>query len=350
MPNIMLTDVCNLQCPYCFANEFVNHNRNDITIDTFKQALNFAATDKSSKLGLIGGEPTLHPQFREILQILIDDQRFNNIIIYTNGIRIGEFAKELSHPKFKMLINCNSENDIGSVAYKKIVDNLELLIHDYYMKEKITLGFNLYKPDFEYDYIMNLLRHYDLHSVRISVVVPNDAQKRNFDVTSYFSSIKPRLIEFFHSALCEHIIPWFDCNKIPSCLITNKERELLFKLYERLPEKYRSSGDFFRDTSIFTSTVTCSPVVDILQDLSAVRCFGLSSYTRVNIKDFSTLTDLKNYYSKTIDALAIQFGICDDCKDCYRGKTMLCTGGCLAYKMRKVEKINECIDHISSEG
>lgn len=350
MPNIMITDICNLHCPYCFANEFVNRERNDIRMDALKEALEFVATEKNCKLGLIGGEPTLHPHFREILQQLIKDHRFQNITLYTNGIRLGEFARELSHPKFKILINCNSETDIGVSAYQKMCDNIHVLLHDYYMKERVTLGINLYKPNFEYDYILDLLKKYDLHRVRISIVVPNDAPKGDFDIASYFLSVKPRLKEFFFSAMTENILPYFDCNKIPSCFLLPDEKQFLMTLYHRMQPQYRSTKDFTNDTSILTETVACSPVIDILQDLSAVRCFGLSSSTKAHIRDFRTVADLKQYYYRTIDASAIQFGARASCDDCYLAKTMRCTGGCLAYKIAKVEKLRAYATHMNEEN
>ena len=41
MPNIMLTYRCNLKCPYCFANEFVNKKNTDISLENFEKALDF---------------------------------------------------------------------------------------------------------------------------------------------------------------------------------------------------------------------------------------------------------------------------------------------------------------------
>lgn len=67
MANIFLTRKCNLKCPYCFADEFVNQKNQDVTLENFKKILNFIKVDKTSKVGLIGGEPTLHPKFNEIL-------------------------------------------------------------------------------------------------------------------------------------------------------------------------------------------------------------------------------------------------------------------------------------------
>ncbi len=64
MANIMLTDACNLKCPYCFANEFVNKDKNDITEEAFDEATDFIVGDGThTSVGLVGGEPTIHPRF-----------------------------------------------------------------------------------------------------------------------------------------------------------------------------------------------------------------------------------------------------------------------------------------------
>ena len=38
MANIMINEDCNQKCPYCFASEFVNVRKNDITFDNFVKA------------------------------------------------------------------------------------------------------------------------------------------------------------------------------------------------------------------------------------------------------------------------------------------------------------------------
>ena len=70
MANILLTNVCNLQCPYCFANYYTHDIAEEITLESFKKALDFIASsnNQNEKIGLIGGEPTLHTQFGEILE------------------------------------------------------------------------------------------------------------------------------------------------------------------------------------------------------------------------------------------------------------------------------------------
>ena len=39
MANIFLTSKCNLACPYCFANEFVNKENEEITIEKMLEVI-----------------------------------------------------------------------------------------------------------------------------------------------------------------------------------------------------------------------------------------------------------------------------------------------------------------------
>ena len=159
MANIMMTDVCNLHCPYCFANEFVNKNRNDITEENFDKAVDFILRDGTHKsIGLIGGEPTTHPQFEHLLKKLILNKKVEEIILYTNGIMLDKYWNVICHPKVKMLINCNHPDDIGKKNFQKLCDNIDYLIFERMLQDNITLGINLYCSDFKYEYIIDLLK------------------------------------------------------------------------------------------------------------------------------------------------------------------------------------------------
>ena len=83
MPNIMLTYRCNLHCPYCFANEFVNKQNTDISVSNFRKAVDFLTRTGTASIGLIGGEPTLHPAFQILMEMLIADRRISGVTLYT---------------------------------------------------------------------------------------------------------------------------------------------------------------------------------------------------------------------------------------------------------------------------
>ena len=346
MANIMMTDVCNLNCPYCFANEFVNKDKNEITEEIFDEAVDFIVGDGThTSVGLIGGEPTVHSKFDRLLRKLIKDERVNSIMVYTNGIAIDKYWDIITHKKIHLLINCNPPSDIGEKNFEKLCNNLDSLIMDKEFKDSVTLGINMYNPNFEYDYMLNLLKKYGYNHVRVSITVPNMDENRNMDAHDYFKIMKKRVIDFFHELFKNDIIPNFDCNKIPSCLIEEKDLEQ-FRIY--LNKKCIS--DNIVQSNISNTIVKCNPVIDIRQDLTAVRCFGLSEYTKQNIRDFKCIKDLENYYIRTVDAFAYNTVYSDKCIDCYDRKTLKCSGGCLAFKINEIltarEKVFERMDRM----
>lgn len=330
MANIMINEICNLKCPYCFADEFVNKNPKEMSMEDFDTALNFAlSSGYDERIGLIGGEPTLHSNFKEILIKLINDNRVKNVTIFTNGVKINEYLNEISHPKIHLLINCNSPENMGTKAYETMVANIKEMISNRYYKEKITLGINMYKPDFDYEYILELLKQFDLKSVRTSISVPNDLTYLA-NPLNYFNIMKPHVLEFFSKLKETHIIPFFDCNAMPVCIWSEDERTRILQDFPEVKNK----------TNIFNTYVSCCPIIDILPDLTIIRCFGLSEHTKKKISDFKNIEEARNYYARTIDSFACNSCHSKECISCYERETGKCNGGCLCFKIKDIKKIN----------
>lgn len=94
---IDINNVCNLNCPVCINDTKGNSN---FPIDKIKWMIEKYA-EKEGKpeiLQISGGEPTIHPNFFEIIDFAIS-KKINLVMINTNGLRIAndiEFVKELS--------------------------------------------------------------------------------------------------------------------------------------------------------------------------------------------------------------------------------------------------------------
>ena len=69
MANLLITTDCQRNCTYCFAKGDRN-KRMLIGWDNFLTAIDFIATGPKA-LNILGGEPTLHPEFDHILAYLI---------------------------------------------------------------------------------------------------------------------------------------------------------------------------------------------------------------------------------------------------------------------------------------
>ena len=331
MANIMITEKCNLHCIYCFADEFVNRECADISLDNFHRAVDFILTDPNERIGLIGGEPTLHSQFKEILESLIENPKVKKAIVFTNGSNIGSFVNQLTHPKFCLLVNCNAPSEIGNEAFERMTRNLDLLIKNYYMKSRITLGINMFKPDFEYQYMIQLLLRYGFDHVRTSITVPRVSKNQRVDPIEYFLSFKKSVKQFFQELSSNNIIPNYDCNIMPSCLLDAQE-------VEQIKETLHKEG---KQTNILGEHAVCSPVIDIMPDLQAVRCFGLSNYDKASILDFHHIQEIKNYFLNRFDHFAFNTSASHDCVGCQKRKTSKCFGGCLFFKIDKINALKD---------
>ena len=330
MPNIMLTYGCNLKCPYCFANEFVNKKSSYITEENFVKAIEFLTREDVTRIGLIGGEPTLHPKFKDFLEYLINNRKVVEATIYTNGILLDKFINQITAPKFRLLINCNSPEEIGDEKFAELKRNLSCLINDHYMRDRMNLGINLYKDDLDYSYIIDLLKECGLHRVRISLTVPDFSNCGNINAIEYFKSRKSFLLKFLAEMQKNNILPYYDCNKPPYCIWSNEEKEWL----ENMVAQYHVESNLVGDHSF------CYPVIDILPNLQAVRCFGMSEYEKVDINDFSGVSEVASYFLNHIDSASYQIPATDECKECRKRQTRKCTAGCIGFKSEAITRLN----------
>ena len=334
MPNIMLTYRCNLNCSYCFAREFVHKENTDITVKNFMKAVSFLTNTGNTHVGLIGGEPTLHPVFQLFMEMLIANPKVTGITLYTNGLLMDQFIPQIIHPKVTVLVNCNSPRIIGEKAFTSIQQNLDTLIWKYYRKEQINLGINLYSIDMDYSFIVELLQRYKMHHLRISLSVPDFSSCGDINVLSYFRKYKEFLLEFFRKMDSINVLPYYNCNFPPSCIWTDEERKWLEEYAARFPDN---------NSNLASQCSVCSPVIDILPNLQAVRCFGMSDFLKVPIDDFKNVQDLSSFFMNEIDANAYKISSCEECKDCYEQKTRHCSAGCMGFKSAKIHACNNAI-------
>lgn len=321
MPNIMLTYRCNLSCEYCFANEFVNEDNIDISYENYMKAKEFILSSGNIHIGLIGGEPTIYPDFEKVLDDLGKDTRVAAVTIYTNGLEIGKYIDDLDNEKFNVLVNCNGEVNIGK-RYHELEKNVQLLYKLTNAKKRITLGVNLYSNELDFNYIIDMAKKNDIHRLRMSLTVPNLTCKRNIDALEYFRSRKDFLFDFLKKCDAAMIVPYFDCNIMPYCIWSDEE----YNWINSFLNKYQ-----VKRTNLLGKECICKPVIDILPDLQCVRCFGLSEITKTSIMEFREIKDLYLYYEKKYDSLVYHKCGNVSCVDCYERRIGKCFAGCLAF-------------------
>ena len=99
---IEIVDSCNLACPTCFAASppGINKQLDYHSLDNIQSRINGVLDRKKNIeiLQLSGGEPTLHPDFFELLDWIHERKQIDYTLVNTNGVLIAkddEFLKKL---------------------------------------------------------------------------------------------------------------------------------------------------------------------------------------------------------------------------------------------------------------
>lgn len=324
MPNIAILNECNLRCPYCFAEDMIENQKVDaihesqiMSVETFVEVLKFLDRDPVvDRIGIIGGEPTLHP---DIKQILNETEAFClrkncSSIIFTNGIHLDVIIPFITRDLFHVLVNLNSPAVIGQENFDKIIDNLNLVYNVFGWKDKVSIGLNIYHEMDNYSFFYDTIKKFNLKRVRTSVVAPTYKNHKD-DKEAYYKKMKNKALTVYKNIYEAGAIVGLDCNRVPLCYFNAEEAK---KLNEYTDNAYRH---FF-----------CSPVIDINPKLEAVRCFGV--YNPVNIYDFQSLEAIHRYFVIKQDCINIENNRVQRCQKCKNFDSMACYGGCLSFSAK----------------
>jgi len=80
---VLITDRCNMKCPSCF-NQGLRKNR-EMSLNDFRALCSYLKGEgQISRLKIMGGEPTIHPDFLKIVSTA--QENFDSVHVFTNGV------------------------------------------------------------------------------------------------------------------------------------------------------------------------------------------------------------------------------------------------------------------------
>ncbi len=317
MANIILTNTCNIRCPFCFASE--NNNLENTSFD-FLKAWKISAFLTGKCFRFCGGEPSMHPDIIKMMDVLLSANF--NIFIMSNGIwpvTFADYIKKLP-PKFltkvSYLFNILEPSFYKIDHFEKITSHLEIV-----NPQQVSLGFTIYKDDFSYDYILDLAKRYRIKKIRWSVAAPN-MNDDLYTLEPKFGKISGRLYKLYMSCFDQGIEILSDCNYIQPCFYNNDH------LNEML----------IRTKKHFTFSCSENSPVDIDANGIAWRCYGLYSVLRKNIDGFQNEFDLERYFTRRVRLLDNLYAY-EECRQCNYWQQG-CNGGCYVFRIKKAMKQN----------
>lgn len=296
--NIILTDKCNKQCSFCFAN--AQKKSTEMSLSNFIKILDFATfnliQNNQPRINLGGGEPTLHPKFNTFIIELLKRNIYFSLI--SNGLYSEATAKYIqaginSGKLEAILLNASELNNknnftIFNTNYLNLINNnnkFQNIIFSLTLNHKKNLAE-------EIGYIKWLFDNIIFYKLRISLDYPPGDKLGTYFIenTGYGEKIK-KIQELCNA---NNITLIGDCI-FPPCIFKN------YKDFEGFKKQVKN-----------TKTICSVRTIpfDIMPDLSYQHCYSASYLKGGNILKFENfdqaykeLSDQKEKILKTIEPL-----------------------------------------------
>jgi organic radical activating enzyme len=306
--NILLTEQCNKNCEFCLVAGRRDNGRT-MTLDAFQYCLEFARASAVTDIYLLGGEPTIHPRFRTMVEMAYEHGM--RVTLLTNLLFGADTASQLAQWSAKelvadVLVNSDFPDAYSPSQRRRFLSNL---CKSTDCPSRITLAITLREPRpiEKFRYLRDYYRRFDISRCRVSLDVRRLADSvGNKELGSHYYNVVRYLCEqgFAVSAeLCA----------VPRCLFTDYQDRYL---RAHCANYHQLSG--------------CAPNLDVFPDLSIGYCAArpATSVFRRPMANFRSLQHAREYYCSLRDMLCQQ--IAPGCETCSSALRSQCRLNCLS--------------------
>ncbi len=314
MANISLTTLCNRVCASCFGTGTVTRDpaaTMHMSSGDFDRVLDFLERSGIRQARLLGGEPTLHPDFGGLARRVL--ARGLDLVVFSNGL-MPESAlallESLPHPRIAVLVNVRSPVEAAPGETAQVEKTLCRL------GPRAYIGFTIVRAGLSPDFLLPLItRAGTRRQIRLGLA--------HTTVTGSNVSLHPRLYpaagrmlaEFAEKAWSQEIGLEFDCGFVP-CMF---------------PEGFlQSAGPACR-----LPAPECSPILDILPRGAVAACYPLLEARLEPLPISQGAAWLRSRFEEFLGRFR-SIGIYRRCSACDFRRRAECSGGCLAASMQRL--------------
>jgi hypothetical protein len=322
--NILLTNRCNRRCSYCFAQERIAFPAGGgerpaapeiISEESFRTAVDYAQRDGRKVIGILGGEPSLHPRFLDLLGIAWGAGLHTKV--FSNGLwreeqiaeaeRLGDGARERMH----VVLNVNGP----ARTPRREQDAQEAFLAR--LGRLCSLSFNISRVDFDPAFLLDLIDRFGTQPhIRLGVAEPLARMENEHVPISEYRRLAPTLLRLAEACDARDVSLGFDCGFI-LCMFTPEELGRL-----------AYAGAEFKSG--------CGPALDVGTDLTTWSCFPLSALGGGRrLTEFADLEALTKHFQAELKPL-FDAGALPACAACKHRRRRRCTGGCAAHVYRRL--------------
>lgn len=111
---VFIVNVCNRVCEGCFARNVMDPSQPFISLEEYKACVQTFLRKGGKQINLLGGEPLLHPELRQILDV--NRREGIKTTIYTNGDLLVRYTPE-DFKGVKLRVSIYSESGVKGAVY-----------------------------------------------------------------------------------------------------------------------------------------------------------------------------------------------------------------------------------------
>lgn len=318
--NYIITKKCNKGCPYCFA----MNSRNDdptsfISVEEFKKLLD-KDNDKGNMIKLLGGEPTQHPYFRDIVNSLIEKGKGMSLIsnfLFREEV-LDIILDAMDRTKVSFLVNSTNldeKNRIGlwSKNYTTVFNKL----YSRNLEEVISAGITIEEEKgaaYYYEYLTWLLKSVPkIERLRVSINFPGQIEDKDPYRIINNKNLGEIFLTIIQFCLDNYILPSLDCVIYP-CIFNNKEE---LKVAQKFMQKYE--------------TVCSGSPSDLFPDRTISHCYPLKESIKVNYDKYRTSEEAVGDLTTRYKVIEGMIPPPEECLKCLYFKMNACKGPSLCF-------------------
>lgn len=315
MANLTLTTVCNFRCPFCFAAP-VGRDGAFLSTEAFAQRLAFLERSGIREVRLIGGEPTLHPEFGRFVTLALE--RFSHVVIFSHGViseRPLALLASLPPEACTVLVNATATRQPGGPTPAEAGRRAATLRR---LGPRAILSYTIDQPHPALDPLLELIAATGCQpEVRVGLAQPIAGGDNTYLHPRRYRDAGRALAHFAAVAARQGVRLHLDCGFVP-CMFSPDDRQRL-----------REAGVVLQ--------FNCNPVLDVAPDGGVIACFALGRQASLPLTAEATAAELRQAFTTRLRHFRAA-GIYRECFSCPAKARGECPGGCLAATLQRFHR------------
>jgi hypothetical protein len=317
MTNLAISAVCNQKCPYCFTTDHlgaVTHREAFVTIEAFEASLDFLDRSHMDEVRLLGGEPTLHPQFPQLVTLAL--ARHKKITVFSNGLMPEQSAAclaELPPGECTVIVNVGSPVPGSDDVFLQQSSTLRRLA------SQALVGFNIYRPDFQAEFLLPLVKETGCRPmIRLGLAQPCLSGANEYLRPVHYQFVGAKITRLAQAAARWNVKLAFDCGFV-RCMFSDRDLATLKTLEADVGWQ-------------------CGPIPDVDTTGQVIHCYPLSRFLRLPLTLDADAPAWRQVFEQHTQPYR-QAGIFQECSTCFFKQSKECSGGCLSLTMRRFRHV-----------